>query len=151
MRKAIILTLLLVLACAGPLLRRGGISDGPVAFQTILAGSHSLADTSYVELITDDREWENVWIVAKGSIDPLPSLPTVDFSRQNVIAAFMGSRPSSGYKIEISSIEKEGRVLTVHVKKYETPGMLTVVTSPFSLVRIPKGSYKLEIAEEIVE
>jgi hypothetical protein len=88
--------------------------------------------------------------MAKGKEDPLPAMPTVDFSRQYIIAAFMGQRNTSGYQIEISAIEKKGRVLKVHVKKYETPGMLPVVTNPFTLVRIPRGGYKLEIIEEII-
>ena len=88
---------------------------------------------------------------AKGRIDPLPSQPTVDFSKQYVIAAFMGERPSSGYRIEISGIEKRGGTLDVYVKKYETPGMLTVITNPFYLARVPKGAYKLNVIEETVQ
>ncbi len=151
MRKLIFLILIIGLACAGPFRRGGVLRDGPVPFQTILAGSHSLADTAFIELITNEREWEHIWLVAKGLVDPLPSRPTVDFKRQYVIAAFMGQRRSSGYRIEVTSIEKEGKILNVYIKRYETPGMLTVVTNPFTLVRIPKGDYRLEVIEEIVK
>ncbi len=150
MRKLVFLILIIGLACAGPFRRSGALRDGPVPFQTILAGSHSLADTAFVELIKNEREWEHIWLIAKGLVDPLPSRPTVDFKRQYVIAAFMGQRRSSGYRIEVTSIEKEGKILNVYIKRYETPGMLTVVTNPFTLVRIPKGDYRLEVIEEIV-
>lgn len=150
MKKLVLLILIIGLCCGAPFRRGGVLRDGPVPFQTILAGSHSLSDTAFVELVTNDREWENIWLIAKGLVDPLPKKPTVNFSRQYVIAAFMGQRRSSGYRIEVTSIEKMGRILNVHVKRYETPGMLTVVTNPFSLVRIPKGNYRLEVIEEIV-
>ncbi len=150
MKKLLFLILVIGLSCAGPFRRGAVLRDGPVPFHTLLAGSHSLADSAFVELVTDKREWENIWLIAKGLVDPLPTKPTVDFSRQRVIAAFMGKRRSSGYRIEITTIEKTGKVLNVYIKKYETPGMLMVVTNPFTLVRIPKGNYRLEIIEEIV-
>lgn len=149
MKKLIPVIFVILLACAGALRKGGRLSDGPVAYQTILAGSNSLADTSAVILVKSESDWEKVWIQAKGRFDPLPERPTVDFSRQYVIAAFMGQRPSSGFRIEISGIEKRGKVLDVFVKKYETPGMLTVMTSPFYLARIPRGDYDLNVIEEV--
>lgn len=151
MKRNLVSIVLILFACAGPF-RRGHVnSDGPLPFQTILSGAYSLADTFSVELITNDDEWENAWLIAKGRVSPLPEKPTVDFSRQYVIAAFMGERPSSGYRIEIDSVEKVGRILKVHVIKYETPGMLTVITSPFYLVRIPRGDYKMEVTSSVVQ
>ena len=150
MKKFAIILILAIVACAGPF--RGGkrLADGPVPYQTILSGSHSLVDTSTVILVKNEREWDRIWVQAKGKIDPLPSRPSVDFSKQYVLAAFMGERPSSGYHVEVSAIEKDGNVLNVHVKKYETPGMLTVITNPFYLARIPRGNYELNIIEETV-
>jgi hypothetical protein len=150
MRYFVTLAVILALACAAPLRTGRSLTDGPVEFQTILAGSHSLADTAYVELVTNGREWENVWLIAKGKEQPLPAIPTVNFSHQYVIAAFMGERNSSGYRIEISSVQKRGNILDVHVKKYETPGMLPVMTNPFCLVRLPRGRYRLQISEETI-
>jgi len=150
MRKFAILLILALLACGGPF-RRGGGGEGQIPFQTILSGTYSLADSFSVELIKNDKDWEDAWLIAKGRINPLPDKPTVDFSRQYVIAAFMGKRPSSGYRIEITDLVKTGRMLKVFVTKYETPGMLTVITSPFYLIRIPKGDYKLDIVSKEVQ
>jgi hypothetical protein len=151
MRKHILLVVMVILACAGPFRRGYFKGDGPLPIQTILAGSYSLADTFSVALITNDRQWEQTWLVAKGRVDPLPEKPTVDFDRQYVIAAFMGQRPSSGYRIEISSVVKQGGTLKVYVTNYETPGMLTVITSPFYLARIPRGNYRIEVLKSVVQ
>jgi hypothetical protein len=150
MKKYILLVVLAIIACAGPFRRGYFKGDGPLPLQTILAGSYSLADTFSVQLITSERQWEETWLIAKGRVDPLPDKPTVDFDRQYVIAAFMGQRPSSGYRIEISSAVKKGRTLEVNVTNYETPGMLTVITSPFYLARIPKGNYSIEVRKSVV-
>ncbi len=150
MKKWVLPILLLAVACAGPF-RHGRGGDGPLPFQTILAGTYSLADTFSVQLVKSEDDWEETWLIAKGRLDPLPDKPTVDFHRHYVLAAFLGERPSSGYRIEIDSLEQVGRTLNVHVIKYETPGMLTVITSPFFLARIPKGNYRLEIIGTIVQ
>jgi hypothetical protein len=126
-------------------------SNGPVDFQVILSGAHSNATTNEVKLIKNERQWEDTWRMAMGRQEPLPDKPTVNFDSQYVIAAFMGERSSSGYKIDIDKIEREGKTLRVYVKKFETPGMLTVMTQPFTLVRLPKGNYHLEVIEETVQ
>ncbi len=151
MKKLGIILILLALSCGGATRGSRSIPDGPVAYQVILAGPYSQAKDYSVQLITNDSEWENTWLMARGKEEPLPELPTVNFKRQNVIAAFMGERRSSGYKIEITSIIKQGPKLIVHVKKYETPGMLPVITNPFVLVRVPSGNYRLEVVEETVQ
>jgi hypothetical protein len=150
MKKIIIILILLALSCGGPMQGGRSIPDGLVSFQVILAGPYSQAKNYNVQLVTNKSEWENVWLMARGREEPLPPIPTVNFNRQYVVAAFMGERPSSGYKIEITSIIKQGQVLKAHVKKFETPGMLTVITNPFVLVRVPKGNYRLEVVEETV-
>ncbi len=144
----LMMALLTALSCSA--IRRN-VPDGPVENSVILSGAHSLVDSFQVNIITGKSEWEQVWHRTMGGVEPLPKIPTVDFGRQYVIAAFMGQRTSSGYRIEIPSIVKKGRTLMVTVKKYETPGMLPVVTNPFTLVRIPKGNYKLQVIEETTQ
>jgi hypothetical protein len=152
MRKvAFCFIILLTAGIACSVFGRRSIPDGPVEHSVILSGAHSAVDSFQVRLVTDRKEWEKTWQEATGREEPLPNIPTVDFKRQYVIAAFMGERRSSGYRIEISSIVKKGRTLEVVVKKYETPGMLTVITDPFTLVRIPRGNFQLEIIEETVQ
>ena len=64
----------------------------------------------------------------------------IDFSREMVIVATMGTRPSSGYCIFIDSIyERDGR-LDVTVRAVENPrcGVFPVMTAPLDIVRLPK-------------
>jgi hypothetical protein len=142
---------LLAAGAACSIFARNKIPDGPVEYSVILSGSYSVVDSFQVKLVTDRKEWEETWHQATGREEPLPNIPTVSFDRQYVIAAFMGERRSSGYRIEISSIVKKGRTLEVTVKRYETPGMLTVITDPFTLVRVPKGIYEMKVIEETAQ
>lgn len=151
MKKYFTLSLLLFLALASVVLAMGRRPDGPIQYTVILSGAYSKCDSYKVDLIQSENDWNNTWQLAKGNEEPLPTIPTVDFRKENVIAAFMGTRNSSGYRIEITQLVKKGNILQVSVKKYETPGMLPVVTHPFTLIRIPKGNYKLEVIEESVQ
>lgn len=139
-----------LICCSGPLFGRGSLPNGPVDFTTILAGAHSTVEKYSVDLITNNDDWEETWLRTAGNIEPLPQRPSVDFRKEYIIAAFMGERPSSGFKIEFKKIEKKGKKLIVYVARHETPGMLPVVTHPFNLVRIPRGEYQLEVIEEMV-
>jgi hypothetical protein len=63
------------------------------------------------------------------------------------LAVFMGQKTSGGYKIEITKIAQLDSALRVFVTRYYGGGgsMLPVLTSPYHIVQIPKGDYKIEI------
>ncbi len=141
-----------IASCAGQV-NRAGQAEAPITFRTILAGTSSAADTAAVYLVENNDQWRKTWRLATGKIEPAPVPPEIDFKSTVVIAAFMGQKNSSGHRIEIARIVKSGQLLKVFViHRISTQGMLLpVLTSPFHLVSIPKGKYKLEVKIEKVE
>jgi hypothetical protein len=125
-------------------------ADGPIAFRTILSGQYSKADAAAVYLIDNDSQWQKIWKLTMGNQDPIPHAPELDFKNDVALAIFMGKKGAAGHRNEITSITKKGNKLTVIVKNHHSQeGMiLPVVTSPFHLVTIPKGNYKLNIRYE---
>ena len=146
-----LISLMITLACGSILHGNNRLADGPVRFNVVLSGAHSSVENGKVSLIKDESDWRQIWILARGNEDPLPDMPEIDFRSEYVIAAFMGQRSSAGYKIEITDIEKKGKILKVNISNYETPGMLPVVTRPYTLVRIPKGDYRLEVKTKSIQ
>jgi len=122
-------------------------ADGPIPFRTVLSSTYSLADTAAVYLIDNNAQWTKVWNMAMGRQDPFPNTPEMDFKRDMVLAIFMGHKNAAGYRNEIIDITQKGEKLMVVVKNHHSrEGMvLPVVTSPFHIVTIPKGKYKLEV------
>jgi len=98
-------------------------------------------------LISDKETWAEIWRLANGNIEPMPELAEIDFSKQMVLAVFMGRKNSAGYSNEITSINKAKGILNVKVVNYqrESGTMLPVLTSPFHIVKVPKGNFKLKI------
>ena len=120
---------------------------GQVKFQTVLSTQQSLADTASVYLCDSNGQWKKIWRMATGQIDPQPELPKIDFGQNYILAIFMGKKGASGHRNEIVKIVKKGQKLIVTVENHHATGgmFLPVVTSPFHIVTIPKGNYKLDI------
>lgn len=147
---AIIAIISIAAGCSGVAKKHS--PDGPVVFRTIISGQYSQADTAAVYLIDNNEQWKKIWNLAMGKQDPLPHAVELDFKNNMALAVFMGKKGAAGHRIEITNITKKGEKLTVLVKNHHSAeGMiLPVVTSPYHLVTIPKGKYKLNIRHEQV-
>jgi hypothetical protein len=149
-QAAVSISIILILGCSK--MATKGMPNGRIKFQTVLAAQHSLADTAGVFLCDNGGQWQKIWQLAMGQQDPMPETPKIDFGQNQVLAVFMGKKNSSGHRTEIVSITKKGKKLIVGVKNHHTAGgmLLPVVTSPFHIVTIPKGEFKLEMRYEQV-
>ena len=139
--------MILLLAVCAQAFSKKPAEAGPVDFELILAGQHSRMDTAAVFLVDNQQDWEQIWQIAQGRIDPLPPVKEVDFTNYSVIAVFRGTKNSGGYSVEIGGIEKSANELKVNVVYRNSSGgmVLPVVTSPYQIVRIPKGDYTLNV------
>lgn len=105
-------------------------------------------------LVVRDRDaWHDVWkqlYQHHPGNGPYPEPPEIDFSREMVIVAAMGQRPTSGYEIIIESAYERDDWLEVVVKSVVNVkcfGVYTVVTSPIDIVRLPKTELPVHFRE----
>ena len=77
-----------------------------------------------------------------GPYPELPPLPEIDFSREMVVVAAMGRRPSTSYAIIIdSAYERNDYRLEVVVRSVENRKgcmAMAMMTAPIDIVRLPK-------------
>lgn len=101
--------------------------------------------------ITDAKEWAQLWRRMHQGREPMPDLPSVDFSRQMVLAAFMGRKPTGGYTIQITRVVAENGTITVTVRETapspNTP-VIQVLTHPFHIVVVPKVNGTVRFVKE---
>ena len=68
---------------------------------------------------------------------------SVDFSRSIVLGVFLGTRPTAGFTVEITSVERDGEGLTVFYRERK-PGpddmVAQMLTAPFVLVTTDRVS-----------
>lgn len=148
-RKTLLLLFGLVVAAALPSTAR----SEPVQFQTIDKGDISYYLYGEPEfngafiVIRDRKTWGWFWKVHKSGLQPLPALPPVNFKAEMVLAAILGHQSSGGGPaIEIDAVEellslpaKQGKAFRVLVKENLDPGMLTVITNPYHIIKLEKG------------
>ncbi len=115
------------------------------AMKTIDKGDHSNMDDAKQAAVRTAEAWKQLW----QQHSPDRPLPAVDFTKEMVVGAFMGSRPSAGYTLEIvSAIEASGTLVGRYREASPSRGTMTaqVITSPYHLVAVPffPGEVKFE-------
>lgn len=123
-----------------------------IAFETLVQGVSSRITTKQEVVIEDKDAWLAFWEEHQtgdfpsltGNFAPSSiSLPKVDFTKEVVIAVFMGEQRTGGYAIgieEINILKKEGEaVVTVDVTKPNPQDMTTqALTQPFHIIKVQK-------------
>ena len=106
-----------------------------VTFTTLAQGATSQIEEPRTAAIRTSHEWAKLW-TEHGRIEKRPE---IDFAGATVLAVFLGTRPTAGYGVEITRIEKEGAGLVVTYRE-RAPGpderTAQVLTAPFHIVRI---------------
>jgi hypothetical protein len=108
-----------------------------VSFVTVAQGPMSGIEEPRHVVIRTAGEWQTVW----KAHDPVATAPAVDFTRAVVIGVFLGSRPTSGFTVEITAVKTQDALAVVeYIERRPAPGAIVaqVLTSPFHLVRLPR-------------
>ncbi len=121
-----------------------------VPLQAVPGGSGPVSGYRYgdaqfrgeLRVVRDDAAWQRLWAQHTANVQPQPAPPTVDFSRQCVIVAWMGHRSTGGYAIAISKVVIDWREdATVTIQRTSPPpGSITtqVITNPVAMVIVPR-------------
>jgi hypothetical protein len=121
------------------------LAQAPASMRTLDTGPMSNIDEPRQVVARTTGEWSALW----KAHNPGRPAPAVDLSREMVIGLFMGSRPTAGYSVRITGIERRDDALVIKYDESAPPrGALTaqVLTSPYHIVAIPKadGEVKFE-------
>lgn len=91
-------------------------------------------------VVRDAAAWRDAWATIWQGYGTVPPLPAVDFSREIVLVAALGQRPSGGYSILVDSAATRDGELFVRVRSIAPGarcGTTTALTSPVDVVRVP--------------
>jgi hypothetical protein len=93
-------------------------------------------------VVRDASTWAALWPRILGSHRPMPPVPSVDFAREMVVVASMGTRSSGGYTIAIDSVFVARDTLRVVVRE-QSPGprcgTTAALTMPVALARLERS------------
>ncbi len=111
----------------------------PVAFEALAQGAQSDVRDPRREVIRDGPGLERLSIRA--------DVPKVNFEKEQVIAVFLGERPTAGYKVAVEKVVRlaDGtlEVLVRERKPAKDAIVAQVVTTPFILVKTARTDGKV--------
>lgn len=107
-----------------------------IAFTNVAQGTSSLIDEPRKVIVRSADEFQALW--KSHSTAPLPK---VDFSKSIVVAVFAGMRPTAGYTVTITAVQRTdgGGAVVEYVESAPDKSRMVaqMLTSPFHLVSIP--------------
>jgi hypothetical protein len=111
----------------------------PFAWRDLTAQVGPLTITDRENRLFRDREQLDRYLARAGARG---ATPQIDFSRRQLLLVSPGPRSSTGYKVEVLSVEEQGGEITVRVRE-RTPTLRdrveARVTHPYRLLRLPAG------------
>jgi len=117
--------------------------------RTIEKGDQSNIENARQVLVRTDAELRQLW----QQHAPQRPMPKVDFSREMVVAVFMGSRPNAGFSTAIVSATAANGALMVRYDENRPPAgtvSAQILTFPYHIVAIPKADVKDVKFEKVV-
>lgn len=93
-------------------------------------------------VIRDSESWKNLWARLKEG-EP----PAVDFDKNIAVAAFLGMKPTGGYSLQMTKVEKSKSKWVIRVQQSKPPkGAFTIqaFTSPYHIKLIDRTDLPVE-------
>lgn len=105
-----------------------------------LEGSHSGIKQRLAVAVQDARAWESLWRQHEAD----KAVPQVDFSKESVVAVFLGERQTAGVKVEVVVQKDPIDAARLNVFYREVSGGKSfgaqVVCQPFAIVKVPRAA-----------
>ena len=102
-------------------------------------------------VIKTPEEGARVWTRIVSNHGPTPAVPEIDFSKEMLLVAAMGTRNTGGYTIEIEAVDRDSASITASVRKRspgKSCGTTAALTAPVAIVRIPRSDKPVRFVEE---
>ena len=116
---------------------------------TVARGEFSEVSQVREVFVRERSEWEALW----RSHAPADPAPAVDFSTDAIAAVFLGTRPTGGFGVEITSARRQADTLIIaYVERRPDPADIVtqVLTSPFHIVELPRHAGPVRFQKEPV-
>jgi hypothetical protein len=102
-------------------------------------------------VVRDAAAWNALWTRVHARQSPVPALPSVDFKKEMIVFASLGTQPSGGYSVLIDGASEAGEgAINVTVRSI-TPGakcgVTAALTEPVDMARLARRDGKVQFVE----
>jgi hypothetical protein len=122
-----------------------GIAPSGVTMDKLAAGERSGIATARTVVVRDEAAWHTL----RNEAAIRTPMPNIDFTQRMIVGIFLGTRPTSGFSVQVVEVVSEQEVLIVkYSESRPSPRamVMQVLTAPFALVSVPAhaGSVQFE-------
>ena len=123
-----------------------------VSYSVLESGTNAGAITDRTNYrIQNQQDLNTLWSLVYGSSGP--SVPTVDFSKNEVLAVFDGQHVTNGYKVSITQIAEGNGTRTVFIE-HKAPGpsckLAQTPTTAFQIVQVAATAEPLSHRDSMI-
>ena len=93
---------------------------------TLLQGNSGLTEPTRL-VVRNDAQWRDVWSKLVGHVTSAPEAPPIDFTKEMVVVASLGAKPTAGNMIRIARAGRMSGVTYIEI----------VSTSPSARCKMP--------------
>lgn len=112
-----------------------------------LDGDRSRVTTPRAVVVGDEQAWAALWAEHAEADAPAPA---VDFTKERVVAVFLGRRPSAGASVALDAAadpaDPRAVIVTYSERRDPTAFGATVISTPFAIQKVPAERVVLKAA-----
>jgi len=135
-----------------------GLRTAPVSVSRLREGTTAFSSYAGIgdpmrAVIRDSTAWRQLWDRINRPFVPAPALPSIDFGREMIIVAALGSRPNAGYDVVIEGAEQDSAGIQISVRVASPAAgcpVATAMTQPVDLARVPITDQPIRFRERDV-
>lgn len=134
MKKLLTLSLLLMLVACKINVVNNFNMDTAIAFEILKQEAYGGRDAEGTVVVTSQEQLNGLYKELGWN-----DVPAVDFTKNNVVALFMGEKRTGGYSIGIKKVVVKDNTAIITVTETKPEGMATMaLTAPYCIALIPK-------------
>ena len=123
------------------------LAEGPMAVRPLVPSMYRCAYAPAEDLvIRSSSKWTEVWDRASAELAQRPLPPPVDFSKEMILASFLGPGPAAR-AVSIQSVERQGDRIVVTVARRDGEGEPHAPgrrEGPGAIVAVPRSDLPVE-------
>ncbi|RYG27231.1 protease complex subunit PrcB family protein [bacterium] len=126
-------------------------SSSNVRFQTVSSGTNAKTNAPGLYVLNEPVGWENYWRAHHNG--PMPQLENGFFYRWRLVAVHAGNRPSGGYGLGVTRIQRNIDKALISAIEFTPPRNARntmAITSPWILLRVETGAFDFNLQTQKV-
>jgi len=102
-------------------------------------------------VISNEKDWQQVWDKLNLKVTPKPERPNIDFKKESLLLVTQGQQTTGGYAITVVSVEADTnkpnafRAVVEETKPAAGAMRIMSLTAPFHLVLLPCPNAQVQV------